>query len=148
MQSQWKLRSDKDTHYTTAILPSGSMDLESFSSLPGNDNVQPVAVTINRLSILSDENLPWDVMLFGNATSQPNADADLDSMVHFISFAITDAVQIEGTGLYRYSVSDLDLQYRPDDRTFHVGLINRSLVSSKTAGANGEVVIELQGTFE
>lgn len=146
--TDWTVRSDKDTSYTTQILPSGSMDLESFSSLPGNDDVQPIAVTINRLSILSDENLPWDVMLFRNATSQPNADADLDSMVHFVSFADTDAVQIEGTGLYRYSVSDLNLKYKPDDRTFHVGLINRSLASSKTAGANGEVVIELQGTFE
>jgi len=146
--TNWTVRSDKDNAYTTQILPSGSMDLESFSSLPSTDNLQPVAVTINRLSILSDENLPWDVMLFRNAVSQPNADADVDAMVHFVSFADTDAVQIEGTGLYRYSVSDLNLKYKPDDRTFHVGLINRSLISSKTAGANGEVVIELQGTFE
>ena len=142
----WTTRSDKDTAYTTQIAVSG-IDIESFSDLPGNDNIQPVSVEINRVTVLSDQNLSWDVMLFRNNTSQPNGDPDIDAMVHWVSFTDNDAVQVADTAdLYRYSLSELKLKYTPDDRMFHVGLINRS-VTSKNPGASGEVVIELQGTF-
>ncbi len=142
----WTVRSDKDTSYTTQIVASG-IDIESFSNLPGNDNVQPVSVEINRVTVLSDQNLSWDVMLFRNNTSQPNADLDLDAMVHWVSFANTDAVQVTDTAdKFRYSLSELNLKYNPDDRVFHVGLINRD-TAAKNPGASGEVVIELQGTF-
>lgn len=147
VRKNWTIRSDKDANYTTQLLPSG-LDIESFSNLPGNDNVQPVSVEINRVTVLSDQNLNWDVMLFRNNTSQPNADADLDAMVHWVSFTDGDAVQVTDTAdVYRYSLSELNLKYTPDNRVFHVGLVNRS-AASKNPGASGEVVIELQGTFE
>lgn len=134
---QWLARSDKDLHYTTA-LAQDAIDLESFAAMPS------ASVQITRVTVLSDQNLDWDIMFFKNATSQPNTDADLDTLVDWITFAAGDGVQVAGTGLWRYSVSGLRLNYKADDRVFHVGLINRNAVA-KNAGATGELVIELQG---
>jgi hypothetical protein len=134
----WFIRSDKDTHYTTSLAPA-AIDLENLGNLP------TPSVVVTRVTIWSDQNLPWDVMFFKNATSQPNADADLDTMVDWIRFKVTDGVQIAGTGLWRYSVSGLNFRYHPNDGIAHIGLINRDGATSKNAGATGELVIELQG---
>ena len=134
----WTLRSDKDVHFTTA-LAQNAIDLETIGALP------TPAVIIDRITIWSDENLDWDVMFFKNATSQPNADADLDTMVDWMSFLSTDGLQVAGAGLYRYAVTGLELRYHPDDGNAHLGLINRN-AASKTAGANGEFVIEISGS--
>lgn len=133
----WILRSDKDTHYTTS-LAQNALDLESVGFLP------TPSVIITRLTLWSDQNLDWDVMFFRTATAQPNADADLDTMVDWFRFLTTDAVQIAGTGLWRYSISGMNFRYNPVDGQAHVGLLNRNAVA-KNAGATGEVVIELQG---
>jgi len=133
----WLLRSDKDVHYTT-LLAQNAIDLENIGALP------TPAVIITRVTVWSDQNLDWDIMFFRNATSQPNADIDLDAMVDWISFAVADGVQVAGTGPYRYSVSGITLRYQPDDGDAHVALINRNAVD-KNAGATGEIAIELQG---
>jgi len=135
----WRARSDKDTHYTTA-LAQHAIDLESIGALP--DGLP--GVVIDRVTVWSDQNLDWDVMFFRSATSQPSTDADLDTMVDWISFAVADGVQIAGTGLFRYSVSGINLRYQPTDATFHIGLINRS-ATPKDAGSDGEFVVELSG---
>lgn len=137
MSEQWIARSDKDTHYTTA-LAQNALDLESFAVMPS------ASVQITRVTLWSDQNLDWDLMFFNDAVSQPSADADLHSMNDWIRFTVTDGVQIAATGLFLYSVSGLRLNYKPVDRIFHVGLINRN-AAAKNAGATGEVVVELQG---
>lgn len=149
-QHQWKVRSDKDTNYTTTITPSG-IDLESFSALPSTDNLNPVAVDISRVTLWATQNLAYDLMFFNNNVGQPNdGDADQDSMVDWIQFDAADAVQVVATsGLYRYSTSGLTMKYNPDDRNFYVGLVNRDTAVDKLPTASGHFVsVELQGTFE
>ena len=141
----WIERTDKDTHFTASGVQN-AMLLETVGDLP-NDIQQPNAITITRITVWSKQNLDWDVMLFNNATGQPSADADLHSMVDWVTFLTTDAVRIAGTGLYLYSVSGLSLSYLPDDRQFYIGLINRN-ATTKNAGTTGEAVVELQGIYE
>ncbi len=133
----WILRTDKDDHFTTA-LAQNAIDLETV------DKLKITAVVISRVTIWSVENLDWDVMFFRNATSQPSADADLDSMVDWVRLPGSEAVQVTGSTLFRYSVSGINIRYQPDDGAAHIGLVNRS-VAAKSAGAGGELVIELQG---
>lgn len=137
INSIWRLRSDQATHYTTS-LAQNALDLETIGNLPSP------TVMITRVTIWSDENLDWDIMLFRSAASQPSADPDDDSMVDWISFAVADAVRIAGAGLFRYSVSGLRLLYNPVDSKAHVGLINRNS-ASKTASPGGDLVVELHG---
>lgn len=136
-QESWIVRSAKGTHYTGA-LTTDQMDLEDIGV------VKVPMVEIRRLTLWSDQNLAWDVMFFKSSAGQPSADADLDSMVDWISFEAADGVQVAGTGLWRYSITGMELRYRPSDSRFNVGLINRD-VTSKISGATGEVVIELEG---
>lgn len=141
----WIERTVKDTHFTASGVQNEIL-LETVGNLP-NDIQQPNAIVITRVALWSKQNLDWDIMLFNNATGQPSADADLHSMVDWVTFITTDAVRIGGTGLYLYSVSGLSLSYLPNDRQFHLGLINRNSVT-KNAGTTGEVVVELQGIYE
>lgn len=133
----WVIRSVKGTHYTT-LLAQNAIDLEDLGLYPSP------AVVITRVSIWSDQNLDWDVAFFRNNTTQPNADADIDAQIEWVSFEVADGVQIAGAGLWRYTTSGLTLRIHPDDGRAYVALINRNAVD-KNAGATGEIVIELQG---
>lgn len=136
--NSWTIRSLKGTHFTGA-LATDAFELENLGPLPAS------AAIITRVTVWSDENLDWDVFFFNDAANAPDqADLDQDSMVDWIRFTAADGVRIAAAGPYRYSVSGLNLRYDPLDGQAHVMLVNRS-VASKTAGATGEVVIELQG---
>lgn len=144
----WTVRSDKDNQYTTSISQSG-IDLETLAPLPSG-NFLPTQVDVTRVTLWATQNLAYDVMFFNNNVGQPNnGDPDKDSMVDWIRFAASDAVQVVAvSGLYRYSTSGLTLKYSPDDRQFHIGLINRGS-SVKLPSASGHyVVVEIQGTYE
>jgi len=133
----WVIRSNKDTLFTTA-LATNAIDIENLGAAPTPN------IIISRVTVLSDQNLDWDLMFFKNNTAQPNADADLDAMVDWVRFEDSDGVQVAGAGLWRYSVSGLELRYASDDGNVYVGLINRNAVA-KNAGATGEIVVELSG---
>lgn len=130
-----RVRSDKDTHFTTS-LAQDALDIEDLGTVQNPSKVI-------RVTVWSDQNLAWDVVLFRTSSGQPATDADLDTMTDWVSFAAGDGVRFNSTGLYRYSVSGLDLRYAGDNNTLYLGLVNRS-ATSKNAGATGEVVIELE----
>ena len=132
----WTVRSDKDVQFTGA-LAQNAMELESFGVLP-----TPKAL-ITRITVLSDENLSWRVIFFGSSAAD-DTDADLDTTIEWFDLTDTNGFQIAGAGLYRYAVSGLEFRYAPEGQQLHIGLMNLS-AAAKTAGANGEVVVEVSG---
>ena len=130
-------RSNKDTHFTGA-LATDAMELESF------DVQSPTKII--RVTLWADQQLDWDVMFFSSSGAD-DTDADLDTMIDWVEFTSSDGKQIAGAGLYRYSVSGLDLRFKStdarDSKQVHIGLINRN-ATSKNAGATGEVVVEVE----
>jgi hypothetical protein len=133
----WRIRSLKGTHFTGA-LATNAIEMENLGAASTPN------VIVTRVTLWSDQNLDWDVMFFRTLASQPNADADVDTMVDWVRFAVADGVQVAGAGLFRYAASGLNIRYAPVDGNVILGLINRNAVG-KNAGGTGEVVIELSG---
>lgn len=132
----YTVRSLKGTHFTGALAQNAKED-ESFD-LPGGLK----RVRITGVTLLSDQNLDWDIVQF-RTSGTDDADADLDTQIDWVSFAVADGNQIAGAGLFRYGVTGLSLDLDNDDGKLHVGLVNRNS-TAKIAGATGEVVIEFQ----
>lgn len=132
------IRSDKDTHFTGA-LAQDAVEHENISL--GNALVGVNECLIEGVSLLSDENLEWDVFFWTKDTNA-NADLDLDTFLDYVNFPAKFGKQLGGSGAYYYSATNLGIPYRDDDGSekLHISLCNRS-TASKTAGANGEVVI-------
>jgi hypothetical protein len=147
MGALFGIRSDKDTHFTTA-LATNAIDIEVLGDLDrfSANRLPSLAVKICRISLWSDQNLAWDVALFRTSAGQPNADLDLDTMTDWVRFSASDAMQIAGAGAFRYTASGLFMVFDSSRSTgqINVGLINRDAVA-KIAGALGEVVIEIEG---
>lgn len=146
--THWVVRSDKDTHFTGA-LATNAMELETIGSATVTDSnrVPTLRSIIQRVTVISDQNLDWDVMLFRNTFALPlPVDADLHPLVEWIEFEVGDGVQVGAAGLFMYTWTGMDVPYWNTDAPgqIHVGLINRNAVA-KNAGAAGEVVVELQG---
>jgi len=143
MPFSYTVRSDKDTHFTGAIAQNASEaeDIALPGALAGiNGNARS---HLRSITILSDQNLAWEVMLFSSDT-QEDTDADVDTMVGWWQFSTAGAVQLAGAGLFRYYIDGLAVPYVDDDNSgeLHVKLVNRS-ATGKNAGATGEVIIEL-----
>jgi hypothetical protein len=125
------------------------MELETLGSATVTDvnRTADRIVRIERITLLSDQNLDWDVVLFDTTFTPPiTTDGDLDPTIDWVSFEVADGVQIAGAGLFRYSFTSLQIVYQNTDAPgqIHVGLVNRNAVA-KNAGATGEVVVEIQG---
>lgn len=134
-----KLRSDKDSHFTTEIAQNAKED-ENLT-FPVH-NTRAVCV-IRDILILSKEQLAWTVQFYTKDTFS-TTDADTDAFAGQHIFANTDGLQVAGAGLYRYFIANLEIPYEDNDNTreVHVRLVNRS-AGAKTAGTNGEMTIEL-----
>lgn len=134
------IRSDKDIHFTGAITENAKED-ENIQ-LPANwRNNHLNSILIRNISIISDQNLEWDLFLWSKDTAD-DTDLDADTFVDFINFQATIGKQIGGSGQYYYSLSNLFIPYYDDDNTgkIHCSIINRS-VTAKNAGATGEIVV-------
>lgn len=148
LPSFWVVRSLRETHFTGA-LNQNEMELETLGSGEEGSANQAAGSRslINRITVISDQNLDWDVVLFRNTFTPPlPTDADLDPTIDWVSFSASDGKQVAGAGLYRYSFTSLQILYWNTDAPgqLHVGLVNRN-AAAKNAGATGEVVIEIQG---
>jgi hypothetical protein len=144
----WVVRSDKDTHFTTA-LATDAIDLETIGDAveTASNRVPTIRSAIRRITLIADQNLAWDVMLFRATFTPPlTTDADLHPLVEWIEFKAADGKRVAGAGLYLYTWTGLDIPYFNTDAPgrIHVGLVNRDAVA-KNAGATGEVIVELSG---
>jgi len=144
----WVVRSDKDTHFTGALL-TNALELEALGdAAPTSSNrTASIRSIIRRITVISVQNLAWDVMLFKAAYTPPlTVDGDLHPMVDWLSFAAADGVRVAGAGLYLYTWSGMEFPYYNTDAPgrIHVGLINRD-ATAKIIAAGGEIVVEIEG---
>lgn len=134
MQQQTVIfRTDKDAQFTGAITQNNFED--------ENVAAKTSQTKIRSITIISDQNLAWELAFFTNDTFRNN-DLDLNTYLGSIRFSTQDGLQVSGVGPYYYDVSGLDIDYIDLDNSdeFHLSLINRS-ATSKNAGATGEIVV-------
>ncbi len=131
------VRSDKDVDFTGAIAQNDHATAD-IAALPTNVGV------IESISFTAEENLDWEIH-FWTASSFDDANLDADSWIEYVAFAIADGVSIANAipGTFRYAATGLSIPYRDTDgtNTLHVSLVPRS--AAKTAGAAGEVVLDV-----
>lgn len=134
------LDSDKDTHFSGA-LAQNAIEFENITFPSYWIGIKECI--IEGISIQSDQNLEWDVMLFSKSSAE-DTDLDLDTFIDFFNFPSTSGKQIAGAGQYYYAfpANIMAIPYRDEDikSQLHVGLVNRS-ATAKNAGATGEVKI-------
>ena len=145
----WVVRSDKDTHFTGALVQN-AMELEVLGDVaPTSSNRIPtIRSKITRVTVISEQNLAWDIMLFKAAFTPPlTTDPDLHPLVDWLSFLAIDAVRVAGAGLYLYTWSGMEFPYYTTDvmGRIHVGLINRDAVAKLAGGAGGNITVEIEG---
>lgn len=131
------IRSDKDRHFTGAIAQNAAEE-ENITGLEANK------IKITRITLMADESLSFRVWLFG-ADGFTNSDMDSDRYITWKNFDLTtNGKQYTNTGFYRFDKTNLNIDYEDFDGTneLHVALECLS-AAGKTAGAAGEVVIEI-----
>lgn len=131
-----RLRSDKDSHFTGALV-TNAIETENITGLSANK------IVIRRVTIQSDQQLSY-VLLFWSKDTFQTSDLDTDRFLGEISLDLPAiGRRIAGAGQY-YGDLEVDFQYQDEDssRELHVGLLNVD-ATSKAAGATGEVVIEI-----
>lgn len=136
------VRSDKDTHFTGALATDAG-EAEDITGLPA------AKCTIEGVSIISKENLAWEVEFYSKDTHDDATDMDNDTFLGSARFLQTDG-KTDGT-YYKYSTANAvqswrGLAYFDQDgegsQEVHMILRNRD-ASSKSAGAAGEAVVIL-----
>lgn len=136
-----QFNSDVDTDFTAAITANDGADA-NLAGLTANVGF------VTGIEILSQQNLAWDVFLFGSDTFG-DADYDLDTYLSHTSFDATDAVTIanDQPTMYRYSLTNLKIPYTDLDESneLHVKLVPRG-GNKLASGAGGDVVVKL--TFQ
>lgn len=134
---------DKDLHFTGAL----ATDAEERENI-----VLPAAISaglhcrsrLRAIALISDQNLNWEIFLWGRDTFGDPADFDLNSFIGRWRFDQGDGVQIAGAGPFYYYVDGLDVPYEDLDNSgeLHISLVNRH-ATAKNAGATGEIVLKL-----
>jgi len=136
------LRSDKDTHFTGSLSENAG-ELEALTITATQFTNEFV---IEQISIISNQNLEWDLFIWSSSIGPDTSDYDDDTYIEYQNFPKTTGKQIGGAGGFYYSASDIKIPYRDDDideranGSVHCTLVNRSS-TSKNAGATGEVVV-------
>jgi hypothetical protein len=132
---------DKDTHFTGSIAQNAKED-ENITGLGFNSGL---VVTV---TIISDQNLSWDVYFWGTDGADDTSDLDNEKFLGRVSFAASDGDRIGAANQYRYTTNHSNQPYQPiryidldGTEELHVSLVNRS-GTSKNAGATGEVVVQ------
>lgn len=144
------VRSNPDTQYTGAILQNESEneDIQLAPSMQAVGN--PLRLTA--LSLISVQNLSWELWLFGSSVFQ-SADFAADQFLGMWGFNAADARRVNsGTfAQYYYYIDGLNIPYVDRSASgsvlpsLHAALVNRS-VTAKIAGAAGDIVV--QATLE
>ena len=137
------IRSDKDTHFTGALVQH-AVEAENIG-FPGDwDTIGIQKVEILGVSVISDQQLAWDIKFYGKDTHAVTTDLDSDFFEKTLKLDASDGIQEAGANQYYYDLdpSFFPFIYHDEDVTseLHVTLVNRS-ATAKTAGAAGEVVI-------
>lgn len=129
------VRSDKDTHFTTALIQYAS-EYEDLS-IGGIAPTTRADGIITSIRLLSLQNLAWWVGFYTRRRNY-QANYDLDTLVGAQSFVAGDAFLSATT--YIYIATGLRMPYQDEDMLgeLHVGLHNRS-ASAKTAGDGGQI---------
>lgn len=132
----YTIRSDKDMHFTGAILQNAKED-ENLTGLASNK------IRIKRIRAQSDQNLDWQWYLWSTDTMD-DVDLDIDSFRGRYLHDAIEGEQLAGANQYYYDSGPVDLSYEDLDGSFegHISLVNRSAVA-KIAGANGEVIVDM-----
>lgn len=145
----FKVRTASGTDLTAACAQNAMITADIVSpALGAGGNCRS---RVKSISILSDQNLAWEVNFFGKNTYMTNqADLNLVFFLGRISFQVADGTQIAATGPFIYYIDGLDIPYLDADGAtppahvgqIHIGLVNRS-ATSKNAGATGKIVLEI-----
>jgi hypothetical protein len=137
------VRSLEATHYREA-LAQHAMEVETFEETHG---VRSQPGNIRRITILSDQNLDWDIMLFRSRPEAVLTDLDALEPCGIVNFTVADGVRIAGAGPYIYVKDDINIRYaaKLGRAEMYVGLINRN-AAAKSAGDAGSVVVEIELT--
>lgn len=134
---QLTLRSDKDTHFTGAIVQNAKED-ENLTGLVSNK------IRVTGVSIQADQNLKFKV-LFWTKDTFDDIDLDEDTYCGEVELDLNlEGFRISGAGQYYLDMRGLDIDYEDHDASheLHISLLNLS-VTSKDAGGVGEVVVEV-----
>lgn len=130
---------------TMTMLPDGTAPAPGYVD-PGLGAGGSARSRLKSLSIVSVENLDWEVWLWGTGTFNGSA-SDPGAVYPFgrWAFVAANAKQIGGSGLYYYYIDGLDVPYAdlsPRQGCVHLTLVNRS-VASKSADAAGAILLQL-----
>ena len=137
-EALYTIRSDKDDNFSGALGQYAKED-ENLSGIITNK------IGISGLSIVSDQQLKFKVLLWSKDTFVNTTNLDLDTFITEIDLDLAVyGWQVDGAGPWRMSIGNLDVGYRDEDNTneLHISLMNMS-GTGKVAGASGEVVLEL-----
>ena len=131
------IRTDKDTHFTSAIVQL-AIDTEQVSDVLPNDEV-----LIHEIVCLCDEAIDYILYIYENS-GYNTADADTDATIGEVAFDLaTIGEQISSTGLYRLTVrleQPIHIKNTDKSNDLFLGLSPRS--GAKTVGASGEIVFK------
>lgn len=131
------IRSKATTQFTDQIAADAS-ELETLTVHTGG---RELSGKIGHITIVSKENLPWEVSLFtdGNAN---DTDPDKNTFVDREAFTAANGIRFSGAGLYHYAKAGLGINYYASDGNIRVRLVNPSgSGATKSAGATGALVI-------
>ena len=139
--SIFRVRSDKDVHFTGAIAQN-AFEQEDIATETAVNRFAILTVTV-----LADQALDWELWFWIKATAE-DADMDLDAYIGRVSIAVADHKFYGTSGTY-YANKELaaPIIYMDDDAPgvtpkLHVSLLNRN-ATGKNAGATGEIVVIL-----
>lgn len=147
MQVPITIRSVSTVHFIGAIVQNAgepaNLPIPANLSTGGDGRM-----TLQTITVLSMENLAWELWFFGRNTFESGAGAVIDTQIFLGSWTFTTVMGLRraSTGFYHYDINDLQMPYADLDNLgqLHTILINRS-AAAKTAGAPGAVVVQVGG---
>lgn len=98
--------------FDAAILQNAGLNVDVALAMAVGGSAR---VVVRAITIVSEENLAWDVLFWGKSTH--GASYDGDTYIGHWSFAAVEAITYTGDTLtaYRYFIPDLDLPYQDLD---------------------------------
>lgn len=134
------IKSDKDTHFTTAIAVNAKED-ENLTGLQSNK------ILITNVAIEAKEPKHY-VLWFWTRNTFNNADLDADAFKGLVELDLSvNGRQVGGANQYYWDEklgrgNGLEYEDMDGSKELHVSLQNLG-VGAKTAGVNGEVVVKI-----
>jgi len=143
---EYSFGTDPSTQFRGALAQNAGVDLD-FLLPPTLQGINGTAWgTIKSLTIVSIQNLDWELWLWQSATHSTLTAAVTAAGSNWIgrwTFVAGDAVQKAGTGDFQYYIDGLDIPYFDADKAgkLHLTLLNRNAVS-KLANDAGAVQVK------